>query len=206
MPIDSAQSGPPILFVDNFDSFSYNVVHLLASAGAAPDVILNDDPRLQPAILERYAALVIGPGPGRPEHAPQMMNVLRAAIDRGMPVLGICLGLQAIGAAAGATVTHAPHLMHGKTSRITHEGTGLFAGLPTPIEATRYHSLCLDASTIATELQVTARSEDGVVQGIAHRTRPIHGVQFHPESVLSEHGKQLVENFLSLVQPKRDGL
>jgi anthranilate synthase/aminodeoxychorismate synthase-like glutamine amidotransferase len=191
-----------VLFVDNFDSFSYNVVHLLASAGAAPDVILNDDPRLQPAILERYDALVIGPGPGRPEHAPQMMNVLHAAIDRGMPVLGVCLGLQAIGAATGATVTHAPHLMHGKTSRISHENGGLFAGLPTPIEATRYHSLCLDPSTIATELQITARSEDGVVQGIAHRTLPIHGVQFHPESVLSEHGKQLVENFLSLVQPK----
>jgi anthranilate synthase/aminodeoxychorismate synthase-like glutamine amidotransferase len=186
-----------VLFVDNFDSFSYNVVHLLASRGVAPDVLLNDDPRLEPAILERYDALVVGPGPGRPEHAPQMMAVLRAAIERGMPVLGVCLGLQAIGEVLGATVTHAPRLMHGKTSRIEHDGSGVFAGLPSPLTATRYHSLCLDPSTIPATLRVTARSEDGVVQGIAHRDRPVHGVQFHPESVLSESGERLVENFFS---------
>jgi anthranilate synthase/aminodeoxychorismate synthase-like glutamine amidotransferase len=186
-----------VLFVDNFDSFSYNVVHLLASRGVAPDVLLNDDPRLQPAILERYDALVVGPGPGRPEHAPQMMAVLRAAIDRGMPVLGVCLGLQAIGEVMGATVTHAPHLMHGKTSSIEHDGSGVFAGLASPLTATRYHSLCLEPSTIPATLRVTARSEDGVVQGITHRDRPVHGVQFHPESVLSESGEQIVENFLS---------
>lgn len=185
-----------VLFVDNFDSFSYNVVHLLASAGAAPDVVLNDDPRLQPALLERYDALVVGPGPGRPEHAPQMLAVLRAAIQREMPVFGVCLGLQAIGEVMGATVTHAPRQMHGKTSHIEHDGSGLFAGLPTPVEATRYHSLCLDPSTIPGELRVVARSEDGVVQAIAHRCRPVHAVQFHPESVLSEHGRQIVENFI----------
>lgn len=185
-----------VLFVDNFDSFSYNIVHLLASAGAVPEVMLNDDPRLQPALLERYDALVVGPGPGRPEHTPQMMRVLRAAIDRAMPVLGVCLGLQAIGEALGATVTHAPRQMHGKTSRIEHDSSGVFAGLPAPLTATRYHSLCLDPTTIPPELLVNARSDDGVVQGIAHRNRPIHGVQFHPESVLSEHGKALVENFL----------
>jgi anthranilate synthase/aminodeoxychorismate synthase-like glutamine amidotransferase len=185
-----------VLFVDNFDSFSYNVVHLLASAGAAPDVMLNDDPRLQPALLERYEALVVGPGPGRPEHAPQMLTVLRAAIEREMPVFGVCLGLQAIGEVMGATVTHAPKLMHGKTSRIAHDGSGVFAELPSPVEATRYHSLCLDPVTIPDELRVVARSEDGVVQGIAHRARPVHAVQFHPESVLSEYGRQLVENFL----------
>ena len=173
-----------ILFVDNFDSFSYNVVHLLASAGAVADVLLNDDPRLQPALLETYDALVVGPGPGRPEHAPQMIDVLRAAMEGEMPVLGVCLGLQAIGEIIGATVTHAPRQMHGKTSSIVHDGSGLFAGLPSPISATRYHSLCLDASTIPKEFaHVTARSGDGVVQGVAHRTRPIHGVQFHPESV-----------------------
>jgi anthranilate synthase/aminodeoxychorismate synthase-like glutamine amidotransferase len=185
-----------VLFVDNFDSFSYNVVHLLASRGVAPDVLLNDDPRLQPAILDHYDALVVGPGPGRPEHAPQMMAVLRAAIERGMPVLGVCLGLQAIGEVLGATVTHAPRLMHGKTSSIEHDGSGVFAGLPSPLTATRYHSLCLDPSTIPATLRVTARSEDGVVQGVAHRDRPVHGVQFHPESVLSQSGEQLVENFL----------
>jgi anthranilate synthase/aminodeoxychorismate synthase-like glutamine amidotransferase len=185
-----------VLFIDNFDSFSYNVVHLLASRGVAPDVLLNDDPRLEPGILERYDALVVGPGPGRPVHAPQMMAVLRAAIERGMPVLGVCLGLQAIGEVLGATVTHAPRLMHGKTSSIEHDGSGVFAGLPSPLTATRYHSLCLDPSTIPETLRVTARSEDGVVQGVAHRDRPVHGVQFHPESVLSQSGEHLVENFL----------
>lgn len=185
-----------VLFVDNFDSFSYNVVHLLALAGAAPDVMLNDDPRLQPAVLEGYDALVVGPGPGRPEHAPQMLRALRAAIDREMPVFGVCLGLQAIGEVLGASVTHAPKQMHGKTSHIIHDGSGVFAELPTPVEATRYHSLCLDPATIPDELRVVARSEDGVVQGIAHRARPVHAVQFHPESVLSEHGRQIVENFL----------
>jgi anthranilate synthase/aminodeoxychorismate synthase-like glutamine amidotransferase len=186
-----------VLFVDNFDSFSYNVVHLLASRHAAPDVMLNDDVRLQPDVLDGYDALVVGPGPGRPEHAPQMLAVVRAAIERGTPVLGICLGLQAIGEALGATVTHAPRQMHGKTSRIDHDGSGIFSGVPTPLTATRYHSLCLDPATIPEALRVNAHSEDGVVQGIAHRERPVHGLQFHPESVLSEHGEKLIENFLS---------
>ena len=185
-----------VLFVDNFDSFSYNVVHLLASCGAAPDVMLNDDRRLVPEVLPEYAAVVVGPGPGRPEAAPQMLTVLRAAIDRGMPVLGVCLGLQAIGQVLGATVTHAPQQMHGKTSLIAHDARGLFAGLPSPLRATRYHSLCLDPATLPPELHVTARSDDGVVQAIAHRALPVFGVQFHPESVLSEHGQRIVENFL----------
>jgi anthranilate synthase/aminodeoxychorismate synthase-like glutamine amidotransferase len=123
--------------------------------------------------------------------------VVRAAIERGTPVLGICLGLQAIGEALGATVTHAPRQMHGKTSRIDHDGSGIFSGVPTPLTATRYHSLCLDPATIPEALRVNAHSEDGVVQGIAHRERPVHGLQFHPESVLSEHGEKLIENFLS---------
>jgi anthranilate synthase component II len=188
-----------VLFVDNFDSFSYNVVHLLASAGAQPQVMLNDDPRLEPALLERYDGIVVGPGPGRPEHAPAMLAMVRAAIDRGLPLLGVCLGLQAIGEVVGATVTHAPRQMHGKTSRVTHDGRDIFAGLPSPLTATRYHSLCLDPATIPPQLRVSARSEDGVVQGIVHRERPAYGVQFHPESVLSEHGRALVENFLRCV-------
>jgi anthranilate synthase/aminodeoxychorismate synthase-like glutamine amidotransferase len=170
---------------------------VLASRHAAPDVMLNDDVRLQPDVLDGYDALVVGPGPGRPEHAPQMLAVVRAAIERGTPVLGICLGLQAIGEALGATVTHAPRQMHGKTSRIEHDGSGIFSGVPTPLTATRYHSLCLDPATIPEALRVNAHSEDGVVQGIAHRERPVHGLQFHPESVLSEHGEKLIENFLS---------
>ena len=187
-----------VLFVDNFDSFSYNVVHLLAAAGAAPDVVLNDDPRLTPALLDGYEGLVVGPGPGRPGHVPAMMALVRAAVDRKMPVLGVCLGLQAIGETLGATVTHAPRQMHGKVSRITHDASGVFAGLPSPLTATRYHSLCLDPATLPDTLAVTARSEDGVVQGIAHRFAPVQGVQFHPESVLSEHGEQLARNFLTL--------
>ena len=187
---------PKVLFVDNFDSFSYNVVHLLAAAGTAPDVLLNDDPRLVSDVLPGYAALVVGPGPGRPEEAPQMLAMLRAAIDRGMPVFGVCLGLQAIGQVLGATVTHAPQQMHGKVSLIAHDGTGLFADLPSPLRATRYHSLCLDPATLPAELDVIARSDDGVVQAIAHRRLPVFGVQFHPESVLSEHGERIVENFL----------
>ena len=128
-----------------------------------------------------------------------MMEVLKAAIQSKMPVLGVCLGQQAIGEALGAKVTHAPQLMHGKVSQITHDGTGIFAGLTTPLSATRYHSLCLDPDTIPEELTVTATSPDGVVQAIAHESLPVHAVQFHPESVLSEHGDQLVHNFLALI-------
>ncbi len=187
-----------VLFIDNYDSFTYNVVHLLAAQGAEPDVILNDDPRLEPSLLEDYRMLVIGPGPGNPSEQPRMMHVVRAAIERGMPVFGVCLGLQAIGEALGATVTHAPSQMHGKTSRIEHDGTGVFAGLPSPLTATRYHSLCLDPVTLPGALHITARSPDGVVQGIAHRHLPVHGVQFHPESVLSENGGRLLRSMLDL--------
>jgi anthranilate synthase/aminodeoxychorismate synthase-like glutamine amidotransferase len=126
------------------------------------------------------------------------MDVLNDAVERGMPVLGVCLGLQAIGEALGARVVHAPRQMHGKTSAIEHDASGIFAGLPSPLVATRYHSLCLDPATIPAELRVTARSEDGVVQGIVHRARPLHAVQFHPESVLSEGGAELARNFLAI--------
>ncbi len=187
-----------VLFVDNYDSFTYNVVHLLAAQGAPPSVILNDDPHLVPALLEDYRMLVVGPGPGNPSEKPRMMSVLRAAIERGMPVFGVCLGLQAIGEALGASVIHAPSQMHGKTSPIEHDGTGVFAGLPSPLVATRYHSLCLDAATLPGSLHISARSSDGVVQGIAHRHLPVHGVQFHPESVLSEHGGRILRSMLTI--------
>jgi anthranilate synthase/aminodeoxychorismate synthase-like glutamine amidotransferase len=187
-----------LLFVDNYDSFTYNIVHLLAAQGAVPDVLLNDDPRLRPEALDRYRMLVVGPGPGNPAAQPQMMAVLRAAIDRGLPVFGVCLGLQAIGEALGARVTHAPVPMHGKTSGIDHDATGIFAGLPTPLTATRYHSLCLDPASLPQSLHVTARSGDGVIQGIAHRSLPVHAVQFHPESVLSQHGAQMLRSMLAI--------
>ena len=185
-----------LLFVDNIDSFTYNVVHLLAMAGAPPEVIENDDPRLDPAILDGYDALVVGPGPGRPADYPAMLAVLRSALEREMPVLGVCLGLQAIGEVLGARVVHAPHLMHGKVSAISHDGTGLFAGLPSPLQATRYHSLCLERESLPPELRVVATSEDGAIQAIAHRSLPVAAVQFHPESILSERGEDLIRNFL----------
>jgi anthranilate synthase/aminodeoxychorismate synthase-like glutamine amidotransferase len=190
-----------VLFIDNYDSFTYNVVHLLASQGAKVEVILNDAEKLTPEILRNYDAVVIGPGPGRPSDSTQMMTVLKAAIEEKMPILGVCLGQQAIGEALGAKVTHAPHLMHGKVSKIDHDGSGIFAGIESPLTATRYHSLCLDPDTIPEDLIITASSPDGVIQAIAHTTLPIHAVQFHPESVLSEHGDQLIQNFLSLTTP-----
>lgn len=187
-----------ILFIDNFDSFTYNVVHLLAAQGVTPEVMLNDDPRLTAANLSAYDALVIGPGPGHPGQTPGVVDLIRAAARSEMPVFGVCFGLQAIGEAFGARVVHAPAPMHGKVSVMAHEGRGLFAGVPQPLRATRYHSLCLDAGTLPPELRVTARSEDGVVQAVSHTVLPVNGVQFHPESVLSEHGERIVRNALGI--------
>ena len=187
-----------VLFVDNFDSFTYNVVHLLAAQGVHPDVLLNDDPRLTPAILDSYEGLVVGPGPGNPGQTPGVVALIRDAAARRMPVFGVCFGLQAIGEAFGAKVVHAPVPMHGKTSVMTHSGEGLFSGIGEPFTATRYHSLCLDERTLPSELQIEARSEDRVVQAVSHRHLPIAGVQFHPESVLSEHGGTIVRNALRL--------
>lgn len=187
------------LFVDNFDSFTYNVVHLLAAQGVHLDVLLNDDERLcDGAVLDRYDALVVGPGPGNPGQTPAIVQLIRSAAERKTPVFGVCFGLQAIGEAFGARVVHAPQPMHGKTSRMTHSGTGVFEGIPENVVATRYHSLCLDEPTLPLDLIVTARSEDGVIQAVSHRTLPVHGVQFHPESVLSEHGDRIVRNALGL--------
>lgn len=185
-----------LLYVDHYDSFAYNIVHLLASQGAHPVVMRSDDPKITDIALERYDALVVGPGPGHPREIPQVLALLRRAIAAGRPVLGVCLGLQAIGEVCGATIAHAAQIMHGKTSRIEHDAGGIFTAIPSPLVATRYHSLCLDPATLPERIVVTARSEDGVVQGIALRDAPVFAVQFHPESVLSEHGARLVRNFL----------
>jgi anthranilate synthase/aminodeoxychorismate synthase-like glutamine amidotransferase len=186
-----------VLFVDNFDSFTYNVVHLLAAQGLEPEVVLNDDERLRDAnVLDDYDALVVGPGPGNPSQTPAVVDLIRSAAQKKMPVFGVCLGLQAIGEAFGGKVVHAPQPMHGKTSKMIHGAQPLFEGVQSPFVATRYHSLCLDEGTLPDELVVTARSSDGVVQAVSHRTLPIHGVQFHPESVLSEDGDRIVRNAL----------
>ncbi len=173
------------------------MVHLLASQDVEPDVFLNDDPRLRDAgVLDAYGALVVGPGPGNPGQTPAVVALIRAAAQRRVPVFGVCFGLQAIGEAFGARVVHAPAPMHGKTSVISHAQSGIFEGVPNPLTATRYHSLCLDEATLPEGLAVTARSEDGLIQAISHRTLPVHGVQFHPESVLSECGDRIIRNAL----------
>ncbi|MGH7736517.1 MAG: anthranilate synthase component II [Candidatus Tyrphobacter sp.] len=185
-----------LLYIDHYDSFAYNVVHLLAAQGATPVVVKSDDPRLEPALLGRYAGVVIGPGPGHPREIPRVLEIAKCALERERPLLGVCLGLQVLGAAMGAEVTHAPAIMHGKTSRIEHNGEGIFKNVPSPLVATRYHSLALDGATLPASLVVTARSEDGVIQGVAVEKARAYAVQFHPESVLSEHGARIVRNFL----------
>ncbi len=187
-----------LLFIDNIDSFTYNVVHLLHDAGADVRVLRNDDPTMGRDVLRGIDAMCIGPGPGKPSDTPAMLDLVASAMDEKLPILGVCLGLQAIGELLGAKVIHAPRQMHGKLSSITHDGTGIFRGIPDGFSATRYHSLCLDPGTIPASIRVTARSEDGVIQGIAHRELPIHAVQFHPESVLSDYGHDVAVNFLHL--------
>jgi anthranilate synthase/aminodeoxychorismate synthase-like glutamine amidotransferase len=189
---------PRVLLVDNYDSFTYNLAHLFGSLGASVDVVRNDDERLNPEAIAAADAVCIGPGPGRPADAGKTMRSIGWAIDAGRPVLGVCLGQQAIGEFFGGVVEHAPHLMHGKTSRIEHDGSGVFAGVPSPFDATRYHSLCIAHAPFPAELRAVATSDDAVIQGVSHRTLPIHGVQFHPESVLTPEGGRIFANFLAL--------
>ena len=186
-----------LLLVDNYDSFTYNLAHLFGGAGAEVDVVRNDDARLGEGVLAQYDATVVGPGPGRPEDAGRLFAILREAAANRRPLLGVCLGAQGIGAVFGGEVIHAPHLMHGKTSEITHDGSGPFAGLPSPFTATRYHSLCISHENFPSALRAIAASDDGVIQGVAHRTLPIWGVQFHPESILTPSGPQIAHNFLA---------
>jgi anthranilate synthase/aminodeoxychorismate synthase-like glutamine amidotransferase len=194
---------PRVLLVDNYDSFTYNLAHSLGSLGAAVDVVRNDDDRLDAAAVAGADAICIGPGPGRPSDAGKTMRTIAWAIEANRPVLGVCLGQQAIGEYFGGVVEHAPHLMHGKTSRIEHDGSGVFAGLPSPFDATRYHSLCVAHDPFPAELRAIATSDDAVIQGIRHRSLPIHGVQFHPESVLTLEGAHIFANFLALVRTPR---
>ena len=191
-----------LLLVDNYDSFTWNLAHLFGAAGATVDVIRNDDPRLVDGVLARYDATVVGPGPGRPEDAGRLYAVLREAAATQHPLLGVCLGAQGIGAIFGGEVIHAPHLMHGKTSEITHDGSGIFAGVPSPFTATRYHSLCISHENFPAALRAIAVSDDGVIQGVVHRELPIWGVQFHPESVLTPAGAQLARNVVAAMAPR----
>ncbi len=188
--------GPRVLVVDNFDSFVYNLVQELGELGAEPVVFRNDAIDLSGIRAERPDAVLISPGPGRPEDGGVSLRAI-AGLAGEIPVLGVCLGHQCIGQVFGGRVVPAPHLMHGKTSEIHHDGRGIFAGLPNPFVATRYHSLVVDPASVPAELEVTATSTDGVVMGLRHRTQRVEGVQFHPESVLTASGPALLANFLA---------
>ncbi len=194
---------PRILLVDNYDSFTYNVANLFGCVGAAVTVLRNDDAALNAAAVAAHDGVCIGPGPGRPAGAGKSLAIIAAAVQAARPLLGICLGFQAIGEFFGGTVVHAPQLVHGKVSPIAHDGTGVFAGLHSPLRATRYHSLCVAAATFPSALRANATSDDGVVQGALHRSLPIHAVQFHPDSVLTPDGPALVANFLAVALAER---
>ena len=192
---------PRILVIDNYDSFVYNLVQYLGELDADPVVHRHDQVTL--AELEALApdAVLVSPGPGRPEDAGVSNDAIRVFGERGVSVLGVCLGHQCIGQLYGGDVVRAPRVMHGKTSTITHDGAGLFAGLPNPVTATRYHSLVVERDSLPEELTVTAESEDGLVMGLRHRELPIEGVQFHPESILTGSGHALLRNFLAASEP-----
>jgi len=189
--------GTRVVVIDNYDSFVYNLVQYLGELGAEPVVHRHDQVSL--AELRELApdAVLVSPGPGRPEDAGVSNEAIRAFGDDGVPVLGVCLGHQCIGQLYGGEVVRAPEVMHGKTSEIHHDAQGVFAGLPDPLTATRYHSLVVSRETVPPELVVTAETNDGLVMGLRHRELPVEGVQFHPESILTESGHALMKNFLA---------
>ena len=186
-----------LLMIDNYDSFTYNLVQYLGELGAEMDVLRNDAALLEEMVERDAAGVVISPGPGRPEAAGVSVAAVKAFALRRTPVLGVCLGHQAIGEAFGGRIAQARTIMHGKTSPIHHDQSGVFEGLPTPLDATRYHSLVVDPDSCPETLEVSARSPDGEIMGLRHRELPVEGVQFHPESILTPEGKHLLANFLS---------
>jgi anthranilate synthase component 2 len=186
-----------LLLIDNYDSFTYNLVHYLGDLGADVVVKRNDALDVQEAMAMRPEAIMLSPGPCDPAQAGICLALVHAAAEVKMPLMGVCLGHQAIGEAFGGNVVRCHEIVHGKMGAMHHTGKGLFAGLPSPFEATRYHSLVVDRATLPDCLEITAELEDGTIMGLQHRDLPIHGVQFHPESIRSEHGHQLLQNFLA---------
>ena len=184
-----------ILVIDNYDSFTYNLVQYLGEMGAELDVRRNDTLSLADIAALKPEKIVISPGPGTPDDAGITLDLIRE-YGRTIPIFGVCLGLQAMGQALGGHVVRAGKMMHGKTSQVTHRGQGVFAGLPSPFAATRYHSLVIERESLPSVLEVTAESEDGEIMGLRHRQWPLEGVQFHPEAILTEHGKQMLRTFL----------
>ena len=185
-----------ILVIDNYDSFVYNLVQYLSQLGAEVEVWRNDDERFaEAAWADGFDGILLSPGPGTPEEAGVCIDVVHSQAGR-LPIFGVCLGLQSISVAFGGVVNRAPELLHGKTSLVHHDGRGVFAGLPDPFTATRYHSLALDPATVPDELEVSATTESGVIMAVRHKTLPVESVQFHPESVLTEAGYQMLANWL----------
>jgi anthranilate synthase component 2 len=191
-----------ILVIDNYDSFTYNLVHYLNELGAETRVVRNDDLTVDEALALKPDAVLLSPGPCTPNEAGICLDLLKNAPED-LPIFGVCLGHQAMGQAFGGEVVRAKTLMHGKTSPIHHEGKSVFAGLDEPFTAARYHSLAVKRETLPDVLEVTAWTEDGEIMGLSHKTRPIHGVQFHPESIATEGGHDLLANFLDLAGVKR---
>lgn len=187
---------PKVLVIDSYDSFVYNLVQYLGELGADPVVVRNDAITVEQAMDIGADGVLLSPGPGRPETAGIICEVIRAFAGN-TPLFGVCLGHQAIGHVFDSKVVRAPELLHGKTSEILHEGKGVFGGLPSPLTATRYHSLVIDRDTISDALEITAESSDGLIMGVRHRDFDIEGVQFHPESILTEAGHKLLGNFLA---------
>jgi anthranilate synthase component II len=188
-----------LLVIDNYDSFTWNLVHYLGELGAEPVVVRNDKITPEEALARLPEAIVLSPGPCTPNEAGICLDLIRKA-GGAVPILGVCLGHQAIGQAYGGKVVRAPALMHGKLSRILHEGDGVFHGVNGPFYATRYHSLTIAPESLPGSLKQTAHTEDGVIMGIRHISDPVHGVQFHPESIASEHGHRILENFLRIAR------
>ena len=189
-----------LLLIDNYDSFTYNLVHYLGELGADVVVRRNDALNVQEAMAMRPQAIMLSPGPCDPAQAGICLALVHAAVETKMPLMGVCLGHQAIGEAMGGKVVRCHEIVHGKMGAMKHTGKGLFSGLPSPFDATRYHSLVLERETLPDSLEITAELDDGTIMGIQHRELPLHGVQFHPESIASEHGHKLLQNFLDITK------
>ena len=192
-----------VTLIDNYDSFTFNLVHYMGELGADVTVWRNDEISVEEALDEEPDALVLSPGPCTPNEAGICLDLVRAA-SATKPILGVCLGHQAIGQVFGGRVVRAPVPMHGKISRVSHNARGLFRGVNGPFHATRYHSLVIDRATAPEDLEITAEADDGLIMAVSHRDRPVHGVQFHPESIASEHGRTILKNFLDLANAFND--
>ena len=192
-----------VTLIDNYDSFTFNLVHYIGELGADVKVWRNDEITVDEALDEKPDALVLSPGPCTPNESGICLDLVRAA-SATKPILGVCLGHQAIGQVFGGRVVRAPLPMHGKISRVSHNARGLFRGVNGPFHATRYHSLVIDRATAPEDLEITAEADDGLIMAVSHRDRPVHGVQFHPESIASEHGRTILKNFLDLANAFND--